>query len=59
MGAASGDHTGRPALGQRTLTACGLFMCDGQKKTPEGAFFDEAAANYFATTRTISRHLLE
>jgi hypothetical protein len=32
MGAASGDHTGWPALGQRTLTACGLLMCDGRKK---------------------------
>ena len=46
MGAASGDHTGWPALGQRTLTACGLLMCDGRKKkAPEGAFWMEAVCS--------------
>jgi hypothetical protein len=29
------------------------------KKAPEGAFLFADTGNYFATTRTISRHLLE
>jgi len=30
-----------------------------KKKRPKALFWMEAAANYFETTRTISRHLFE
>jgi hypothetical protein len=55
---------GRRALAEWILrrSSSNRRFCEqipGIKKAPEGAFLFEAAANYFETTRTISRHLLE
>jgi len=38
---------------------CARAARQTQKKAPEGAFFVGGVAAYFATTLTISRHLLE